>query len=326
MIKKIGLLTSGGDSPGMNSAINNIVINGNKNNIKVYGIFNGYKGIFNNEIKLLSIKNIENINNKGGTFLKCSRFPELKNYDVRKQIIKNLKKKKIELLIIIGGDGSYKGAKKLSKMNFPCITLPGTIDNDIYGTDYTIGYYTALETITKSIENIKDTSISHNRISIVEIMGRNYGDLAISAYIACKCNFIIIPEILFDKKILLKKIKYEIKKNNLSYMIIIITENICNVNKLALYIEKYTLKETRATSLGYTQRGGTPVSLDKILAYRMSNYVIKMIKKNIINKCIGIKKEKIFHYNFSENFKKKKNDLNKKWLNKLKNKIKNFSL
>ncbi len=309
MTKKIGILTSGGDSPGMNTLIYNITNLCFKNNFYIYGIYNGFKGLYENNIKLLNYKNIFNISNIGGTFLKSSRFPELKNYEIRKKIIKKIKKK-IDILIVIGGEGSYKGAFKLNKMNLPCINIPGTIDNDIYGTDYTVGYFTALENIIKAIDNLKDTSLSHNRISILEVMGRKCGNLALSASLACSCKSVIIPEIPFNKKKIIKNIK---KKNN---NIIIITENIYNIKKLAIEIEKKTNIETRATSLGHIQRGGRPVSLDRILASKMAFHSIELIKKNKLGQCIGIKNEKIIHYILKKNKKKK---INKNILNIIKN-------
>ncbi len=302
MIKKIGILTSGGDSPGMNTFIYNIVKMCSKENFHVYGIFNGFKGLKNNEIKLLNNTDISYILNTGGTFLKSSRFSELKDYKTRKKIIKKIKNK-IDILIVIGGEGSYKGALKLNNMNLPCITIPGTIDNDIYGTDYTLGYFTALENIIKAIDNLKDTSLSHNRISILEVMGRKCGNLALSASLACSCKYVIIPEIPFKKNKLIKNIiNNNIKDNN----IIIITENICNIKKLAIKIEKKTKIETRSTSLGHIQRGGKPVAYDRILAFKMALHALKLIKENQLGQCIGIKNEKIINYKLKKNIKKNK--------------------
>ncbi len=294
MIKKIGILTSGGDSPGMNTFIFNIVKLCIKNNFLIYGIYNGFYGLYKNKIKLLNKKNLSNIWNIGGTFLKSSRFTKLKNIKIRKKIIKNIKKK-IDILIIIGGEGSYKGAKKLNDMNLPCITIPGTIDNDIKGTDYCIGYFTALETIVNSIDNLKDTSLSHNRICILEVMGRKCGNLAFTSSLACSCELVITPEKKIKKNNIIKKI-LNTNQNNINNNIIIITENIYNIQKLAKKIEKKTNIETRAISLGHIQRGGKPVALDRILAYKMAFYTIKLIKKNKLSKCIGIKNNKIIHY------------------------------
>ncbi len=294
MTKRIGILTSGGDSPGMNTLIFHIVQLCIKNNFYIYGIYNGFYGLYNNKIKLLNKKNLSNIWNIGGTFLKSSRFPKLKKNKIKEKIINNIKNK-IDILIVIGGEGSYQGALKLSNIGLPCITIPGTIDNDIPGTEYTIGYFTALENITKAIDNIKDTILSHNRICILEVMGRKCGNLAKAASLTCSCKLVITPEKKNKKKYIIKKIKDDILNNN----IIIITENIYNIKKLAKNIEKKTKIETRYISLGHIQRGGRPISLDRILAYKMAFYSIKLIKKNILNKCIGIKNNKIIHYKLS---------------------------
>ncbi len=290
MIKKIGILTSGGDSPGMNAAIRSIVINSLKNNYKIYGFFYGYLGLFKNKVKSLKYKDINNIIDKSGTLLGSSRFIKLKKYKIKKKIIKKIKNK-IDILIIIGGEGSYKGALKLNNMGLPCITIPGTIDNDIPGTDYTIGFSSALETIVKYIDNVKYTLLSHKRILILEVMGRKCCDLALYSYISSE-NCYLITYKNFNIKNLIKKIKKSKKK----YLIIIITENITNIKKLSIKIQKKTNIETRFTSIGYIQRSGKPTAFDRILAFKMGNYAIKLIKKNKTGKCIAIKKNKIIHY------------------------------
>ncbi len=312
MNTKIAILTSGGDAPGMNAAIKSIVEIGIKNNFIIYGVYNGFLGLYQKKILLLNNNHVSNIINKGGTFLGSSRFEEFKDINIRLKVINILKNKNIDVLIVIGGEGSYIGAKKLTKMNFPCITLPGTIDNDISGTDYTIGYFTALQTIVNSIDKIQDTLSSHQRILILEVMGRKCGNLALLSGIAGSCEFIILPEIKFNKFQLIKNIKKKIK-NNKKHIIILITENIYNLKKLAVYIEKITKKETRITSLGYIQRGGSPVVFDRILAYRMGFHAIKLIKNNILGKCIGIKNDIIISYNLLKKIKTKKN-INKKLL------------
>ncbi len=298
MIKKIGILTSGGDSPGMNSVIKSIFYYSNKNKIKTYGIINGYKGLYFNKIKKIKKKNINNIIDKGGTLLGSSRFEKLKEKKIRLKIIDNIKNK-IDLLIVIGGEGSYKGAYKLNKMNLPCITIPATIDNDINGTDYTIGFYTALETIVNYIDNLKYTLISHNRILILEVMGRKCKDLALNASI-CNDNLYLITKKNINKNKLLNYIKKNIKYNK--YIIIIIMENLINIKKFSKKIENITKIETRFTSLGYIQRGSKPSAFDRILGFKMGQFVVKkLIKKNITGKCIGIKNNKIIQYNLEKN-------------------------
>ncbi|VFP79206.1 6-phosphofructokinase [Buchnera aphidicola] len=298
MIKKIGVLTSGGDSPGMNAAIRSIVYTALNNNLEVMGVCNGFLGLYKNTMIPLYYNDVSNLINKGGTFLGSSRFLEFKLEKIRLVAINNIFKRKIDVLIIIGGDGSYIGAKFLTEMGIPCIGIPGTIDNDVSGTDYTIGYFTALETIVGAIDKLRDTTSSHQRISIIEIMGRYCGDLTLSASIAGGCEFVIIPEIIYKKKSLLLEIKKSIKKGN-KHAIIAITENICDVNKLARYIQKKTNQETRSTILGYIQRGGIPIAYDRILASRMGIYAVQLLLKGKKGKCIGIINNKIVHHDIN---------------------------
>lgn len=184
-------------------------------------------------------------------------------------------------------------------MGLPCIGLPGTIDNDVAGTDYTIGYFTALETIIESIDRLRDTSSSHQRISIVEVMGRYCGDLTMAAAIAGGCEFIVVPEIEFQSGDLVSQIKYDISKGK-KHAIVVITEHICNVFDLAEYIEKKTGKETRATVLGHIQRGGKPVAYDRILASRMGSYSIELLLQGYGGRCIGVQNEKLVHHDIDD--------------------------
>ncbi|WP_343188033.1 6-phosphofructokinase [Buchnera aphidicola (Ceratoglyphina bambusae)] len=314
MIKKIGVLTSGGDAPGMNAAIRGVVRTSLSYGIEVFGINDGFLGLYKNKIFKLNRFSVSDIINKGGTFLGSARFPKFKKKKNREVSIKNLKKKKIDALIVIGGDGSYIGAQKLNDMGLSCISIPSTIDNDVVGTDYAIGYYTALETIVKSIDKLRDTSSSHKRISIVEIMGRNCGDLTLLSSIAGGCEFLAIPEIKNSKEELLKTIIYGIKKGK-KHSIIAITENLYDVKNLAKYIEKKTNRETRATILGHIQRGGSPVVYDRILASRMGAFAVETLKNGFSGRCIGIKNENIVHNNIKKTLKKVTKKIKFDWLN-----------
>ncbi|WP_343126362.1 ATP-dependent 6-phosphofructokinase [Buchnera aphidicola] len=299
MFKKIGILTSGGDSPGMNAVIRTVVHTSILKKIEIIGIYNGYAGLLKNNFIILNKKIVTRIMTQGGTILGSSRFPEFKKKKIRIKALKNIKKKKIEALIIIGGNGSYKGIKYLTEMGLPCLGIPGTIDNDVIGTDYTIGYHTALQNIVDAIDKIKDTAYSHQRIMIIEVMGRYCGDLAVSASIACNCDFVILPTINFKKKKLLKKILKNLKNGQKSF-IIIITEYICNISLLAQYIQINTNKETRAVILGHIQRGGIPIAYDRILAARMAIYAMKILFQGISGVCIGIKNNQIIHQNIKD--------------------------
>lgn len=287
MIKKIGVLTSGGDAPGMNSAIRAVVRCALANDIEVYGIYDGYAGLHKGNIKPLSRHSVSDMINRGGTFLGSARFPEFKEESVRREAIKNLEKHGIEALVVIGGDGSYMGAKKLSEMGYPCIGVPGTIDNDIAGTDYTIGFMTCLNTIVDAVDRLRDTSSSHNRISIVEVMGRYCGDLTLWSAIAGGSEYVVLPEIGFDEVELLEHIENG-EASGKKHAIIMITEHVTDVTALAKRIEAKTGRETRATILGHIQRGGSPMAFDRVLASRMGARAVELLIDNKSARCIGL--------------------------------------
>lgn len=295
MIKKIGVLTSGGDAPGMNAAIRGVVRTALSKGLEVYGVFDGYLGLYEGRIEKLDRSSVSDVINRGGTFLGSARFPEFKEVAVREKAIENLKQHGIEALVVIGGDGSYMGAKKLTEMGYPCIGLPGTIDNDIAGTDYTIGYQTALNTVIDAIDRLRDTSSSHQRISIVEIMGRHCGDLTLMSAIAGGCEYIISPETGLDKDQLIHNVQDGIKKGK-KHAIIALTELMMDANELAKEIEQATGRETRATVLGHIQRGGRPTAFDRVLASRMGNYAVHLLLDGHGGRCVGIQKEELVHH------------------------------
>lgn len=295
MIKRIGVLTSGGDSPGMNAAIRGVMRGGLSEGLEVFGIYDGYLGLFQDRMVKLDRYSVSDIINRGGTFLGSARFPKFLEECIRTIAIENTIKRGLDALVVIGGDGSYMGAKLLTEMGLPCISLPGTIDNDIGGTDYTIGYFTALETIVEAIDRLRDTSTSHQRISIVEVMGRYCGQLTMAAAIAGGCEFIVLPEVVFNPKDLVYEIKAGIAKGK-KHAIVAITEHICNVAELAQYIEKETGRETRATVLGHIQRGGSPVAYDRILASRMGVNAIELLLQGYGGHCVGVQNERLVHH------------------------------
>ncbi|ARR50402.1 6-phosphofructokinase [Photobacterium damselae] len=295
MIKKIGVLTSGGDAPGMNAAVRGVVRTALTEGLEVFGVFDGYQGLHQNKIKKLDRQSVSDVINKGGTFLGSARFPEFKDESVRAQAIENLKLHGIDALVVIGGDGSYMGAKKLTEMGYPCIGLPGTIDNDVAGTDYTIGYMTAMNTVIDAIDRLRDTSSSHQRISIVEVMGRHCGDLTLMSAIAGGCEYIITPETGLNKDKLLERVKEGIDKGK-KHAIIAITELMTDVNELAKFIEDETGRETRATVLGHIQRGGQPTAFDRILASRMGAYAVDLLLQGEGGRCVGIQHEEMVHH------------------------------
>lgn len=295
MVQKIGVLTSGGDAPGMNAAVRAVVRTALSKNIEVFGVYDGYLGLYNNKIKPLKRHDVSDMINRGGTFLGSARFPEFKEEAIRAKAIENLKEHGIEALVVIGGDGSYMGAKKLTEMGYPCIGLPGTIDNDIAGTDYTIGFHTALNTVLDAIDRLRDTCSSHNRISIVEIMGRYCGDLTMMAAIGGGAEFTVIPEKEFNQEDLIKAVSDDVKAGK-KHAIIAITEHTTKVNKLAKKIEAETGLETRATILGHTQRGGAPVAFDRILASQMGAFAVELLLQGEGGRCVGVQSNKLVHH------------------------------
>ncbi|AWK44278.1 6-phosphofructokinase [Photorhabdus laumondii subsp. laumondii] len=312
-IKRIGVLTSGGDAPGMNAAIRGVVRAGLTEGLEVFGIYDGYLGLYENRMKKLDRFSVSDMINRGGTFLGSARFPEFRDEKVRTVAIENMRKNGLDALVVIGGDGSYLGAKKLTEAGFPCIGLPGTIDNDVAGTDYTIGYFTALETVVEAIDRLRDTSTSHKRISIVEVMGRYCGDLTLSAAIAGGCEFIVLPEVSFSCDELVAEIKAGIDKGK-RHAIVAITEHVCDVYELAKHIEKETHHETRATVLGHVQRGGSPVAYDRILASRMGAYSIQLLLEGYGGRCVGIQNEKLVHHDIIDAVQNMKRVFKQDWL------------
>lgn len=296
MVKKIAVLTSGGDAPGMNAAIRGVVRAGLQEGLEVYGVQDGYCGLYNNQIIQLERRSVSEVINRGGTFLGSARFPQFKDPEVRAKCVENLKAHGIDALVVIGGDGSYMGAKLLTEEHgIACIGLPGTIDNDIVGTDYTIGFQTALETALEAIDRLRDTCSSHQRVSIVEIMGRHCGDLTISAALAGGCEYIIVPEKGLDKESLMRNIGEGFARGK-RHAIVAITELMTDVHELAKEIEERFGHESRATVLGHTQRGGAPCAFDRILASRMGVYAVELLLQGHKGRCVGIQKEQLVHH------------------------------
>jgi 6-phosphofructokinase 1 len=295
MINKVGVLTSGGDAPGMNAAIRSVVRAGLAQNFDMFGIYDGFLGLYEDRMLSLDRYSVSDTINRGGTFLGSARFPEFKHIETRKIAVENLRKRGIDALVVVGGDGSYMGAKRLTEMGFPCIGLPGTIDNDVAGTDFTIGYQTALETVVAAIDRLRDTSSSHQRISLVEVMGRHCGDLTLSAAVAGGCEFVVIPEVPYTREELVTELKVGLSKGK-KHAIVAVTELLCDLHELARYIEQQTGRETRATVLGHIQRGGAPCAFDRILASRMGAYAVDLLLAGHGGRCVGVQNDKMVHH------------------------------
>lgn len=302
---KIAVLTSGGDAPGMNAAIRAVVRAGIKAGHEVIGIRDGYSGLINERFVELDSHSVSGMLSLGGTFLGTARLPEFKKTEIVKKAANILKQHNIEALVVIGGDGTYKGAYLLHKEGIKTIGIPGTIDNDIYGTDYTIGFSTAVNTIVDAIDKLRDTSTSHRRCSIVEVMGRENGDLALHSGICGGAEFIITPNNPVNKAEIINKLKLS-RKEGRTHAIIVLTEKILDAHEFAREISEKSGFSSRATVLGYIQRGGSPSAEDRILAARMGAYAIELLDENISGVAIGINNDNMVNMAFNDVIDKKK--------------------
>ncbi len=296
---RIGVLTSGGDSPGMNAAIRAVVRAALVKGYTVYGIYDGYKGLVEGNLKKFTRVDVSETLNRGGTILGTARLPEFTELEIRNLALKQLRWHDIDCLITIGGDGTYRGALALTEMGINCIGLPGTIDNDIASTEYTIGFSTALNTAVDAIDKLRDTSSSHQRCSVIEIMGRNCGDLSIYAGICCGAEYVITQETGFDKKALLESLKAN-RLEGRKHAIVVVAENLTDVHKLAKEVETHSGYECRATVLGYIQRGGIPTPEDRLLASRMGSYAVDLLEQGIGGVAVGIINNEITHTKFED--------------------------
>ena len=311
-MKKIAVLTSGGDAPGMNVAIRTVVRSGLHYGIEVYGIYEGYKGLVEGNIAPLKRDDVSRIMNRGGTILRSARYPEFEQLETQKLGIEQLNRLGIEGLIVIGGDGTFKGGLAVHRLGIPTIAIPGTIDNDIPSTDYSIGFFTALETAMDSMDKLRDTSFSHHRCSVVEVMGRHCGDLALYAGIAVGSEFIITPETGFDLERTLAAIQdsYNRKKH---HAIVVVTEKMTDVNQLAKIIDEKTEYETRATILGHVQRGGSPTAYDRVLATELAEHAVSLIVHHDGGYVVGQRGMNIVHTPIEEALLMKKEVSNKRY-------------
>ena len=307
-MKKIAVLTSGGDAPGMNAVIRAVVRTGCENGLDVVGVERGYEGLIKGYFRPMDLRSVSDIINRGGTILYTARCPEFRKEEGMQQAIQTCKDNGIEGVVVIGGDGSFRGAKDLSERGLPCVGIPGTIDNDIACCDYTIGYDTALNTIMEAVDKIRDTAESHDRCSVIEVMGRHAGYLALNAGIACGATATLIPEVTVDiNKHVIERMQRTMKAEK-KHFIIIAAEGACvDVVQLAREIEAKTDVESRATILGHIQRGGSPTAKDRIKATQMGNYAVKqLLMKGIGNRVVACQKEQIVDYDIFEALKMQK--------------------
>ena len=300
MIKKIGVLTSGGDAPGMNPAIRAVVRAGLKYGLDVFGVMDGYKGLVEGNIFQMDRHSVSDIIDRGGTILGTARLREFKEESVRQIAVDNLRKLGIDALVVIGGDGSYMGAKKLTEMGINCVGLPGTIDNDIASTDYTIGYDTCLNTIIDSIDKIRDTTESHQRCAIIEVMGNHCGDLALFSGIAEGAEMIITPDHPIPENEIIEALK-KLHDQQRKRAIVIVSEKIYpDIHAFAARVAEQTGFEAKAEVLGRVQRGGSPSAFDRILAARMGAHAVDCLLDGKGGICIGMVNNKIVSYDIYE--------------------------
>lgn len=291
--KKIGLLTSGGDGPGMNAAIRSVVRCAISKGIQVDGIMRGYAGIFNEEIIPLNHRSVSNIINRGGTILKTARSKEFATDEGKAKAVEILKKYKIDALVVIGGDGSYKGACRLyEKFNFPVVCLPGTIDNDLEGTDQTIGCFTAVNTALDAIDKIRDTAHSMERVFIIEVMGNKSGYIAVEVALGAGAEEVIVPERKFDYARMCNEIKEGHTRGKISWMIVV-AEGAGKAEDVANTITTMTGLESRFVVLGHVQRGGTPTGQDRVLSTRLGAAAVDLLEQGKFGKAVGVLQDEI---------------------------------
>ena len=295
----IGVLTSGGDSPGMNAAIRAIVRAGISYGHDVYAIYNGYRGLVAGQIERVDRSFVSQIINKGGTILRSARLPEFVDVSIRETAVVQLKKFGINALVVIGGDGTYRGAKDLSSMGINCIGLPGTIDNDIASTDYTIGFDTCLNTIVSAVDKLRDTTFSHQRCSIIEVMGNRAGDLAIYAGLACGAELTISGDNFMPLPEMIERLKFQ-KATSKNHAMVVVSEKLFDLNELARFIQQETGFEVRTEVLGRIQRGGSPSAFDRILASRMGEYAVQCLNEGKSSRCIGVKGQQLVDVDIHE--------------------------
>lgn len=286
-VKSIAVLTSGGDSQGMNAAVRAVVRSAIVNNLEVYGVQRGFQGLLNDDIRKMDLRSVGDIIQRGGTILQTARCLDFQTEEGQRQGAENLRKRGIDSLVVIGGDGSYQGAQKLSKLGIRTMGLPGTIDNDIAYTDFTIGFDTAVSIVVDAVNKLRDTMTSHERSSVVEVMGRHCGDIALYSGLACGAETILVPEVPFQ----LDEVAYRMKENfdnGKRHSIIIAAEGVGKCEDIAAYLYRANAIEPRVTVLGHIQRGGTPTHNDRILASRLGDFAVRRLIEGDTGKACGV--------------------------------------
>ncbi len=305
MEKTIGVLTSGGDAPGMNAAVRAVTRTALQKGFKVIGIRRGYNGLLNGDMVELKARNVSNIIQRGGTEIFTARCKEFKDWEYVLKAKEVCEKANMAGVVVIGGDGSFRGAADLSKAGIPCVGIPGTIDNDIQCSEYTIGYDTAMNTVMELVDKLRDTSHSHERCAVVEVMGRGAGHIALNTGIAVGAIAALVPEVPYDFNELVAKIKRG-RETGKEQFIIIVAEGVGGTEELAKRIQESTGIESRATILGHVQRGGSPTVRDRVMASEMGYYAVELLEKGIGNRVVGVKDGKVYDVDIQDALSMKK--------------------
>ena len=288
----------------MNPAIRAVVRKAIFHNVEVYGIYGGYAGLVSGNIKKLELGSVGDIIHRGGTMLQSARLPEFANPEVQQKGIEQLRAHGIEGLVVIGGDGSYRGARALTQQGYPCVGVPGTIDNDIPGTELTIGFDTALNTVIDAIDKIRDTATSHERTFVIEVMGRNAGDIALWAGLAGGAETILIPEENYDMKEVAERLRSGHERGK-KHSIIVVAEGVCSGYEFARQLKETTEFDTRVSVLGHIQRGGSPTVADRVLASRLGARAVELLIEGKGGRAVGIESNKLVDYDIIEALEKK---------------------
>jgi len=300
-MKTIGVLTSGGDAPGMNAAVRAVVRTALENDMRVLGVMNGYEGLMNGDVIEMNLRTVSNIIQRGGTILHSARSEEFRTERGQERAAEMCRRLGIEGLVVIGGDGSFRGAQALSKYGVNCVGVPGTIDNDIACTDYTIGYDTAMNTVMEMVDRVRDTTESHSRCSVIEVMGRSAGYIALYSGIAVGATTILVPEFEYDFELdVIDKMRKTISTGK-RHFVVIVAEGCGNATEMARLIQEKTGVESRATILGHVQRGGSPTVRDRVLASRMGNYAARFLRDESNKSCVvAVKEDEIVSFPIDE--------------------------
>ena len=299
-LNSIAVLTSGGDAPGMNAAVRAVVRSAINKNIQVYGIRRGYNGLLTGEVVQMNLRSVSDIIHRGGTMLCTARSPEYNTPEGVKKAADYCRSLGVNGVVVIGGDGSFRGARDLSGAGIPCVGIPGTIDNDIACSEYTIGFDTAMNTALEMVDKIRDTAQSHDRCSVVEVMGRRCGDIALHTGIACGATAILVPEKPVDiDKMVVQKI-LDTKATGKRHFIVVVAEGVGHTEELAKYIEEKTGIESRATILGHVQRGGSPTLRDRVVASAIGHHAVELLSNGIGDRVVALQNGNIVDLDITE--------------------------